>query len=81
MRTKKSCIDLLRTQGLTPVTRDQAEVVAKKMKAKYMECSSKEMIGVDEIFQEAIDIVVANDPSNQQAADRKSTRLNSSHWE
>ena len=68
LRTKKSCIDLLRTQGLTPVTRDQAEVVAKKMKAKYMECSSKEMIGVDEIFQEAIDIVVANDPSNQQTA-------------
>lgn len=29
-----------------------------------MECSSKEMIGVDEIFEKALDIVVANDPSN-----------------
>jgi Ras family protein A len=31
-----------------------------------MECSSKEMIGVDEIFDEAINTVVANDRSNQQ---------------
>lgn len=30
-----------------------------------MECSSKEMIGVHEIFEEAINTVVANDPSNQ----------------
>lgn len=39
--------------------------VAGKMKAGYMECSAKEMIGVDEIFLKAINIVVANDPSNQ----------------
>lgn len=31
-----------------------------------MECSSKEMVGVDEIFDEAINTVVANDRSNQQ---------------
>ena len=31
-----------------------------------MECSSKEMIGVDEIFAEAINTVVANDRSNQK---------------
>lgn len=31
-----------------------------------MECSSKEMIGVDEIFESAINTVVANDRSNQQ---------------
>jgi Ras family protein A len=40
--------------------------VARKMGARYMECSSKEMIGVHEIFEEAINTVVANDPSNQQ---------------
>jgi Ras family protein A len=39
--------------------------VANKMKAGYMECSAKEMIGVDEIFLRAINTVVANDPSNQ----------------
>ena len=31
-----------------------------------MECSSKEMIGVEDIFAMAIDVVVANDKSNQQ---------------
>ncbi len=40
--------------------------VAQKMSARYMECSSKEMTGVDEIFAEAINTVVANDRSNQQ---------------
>lgn len=40
--------------------------VARKMGARYMECSSKEMTGVHEIFNEAITIVVSNDKNNQQ---------------
>jgi Ras homolog gene family, member A len=40
--------------------------VARKMGARYMECSSKEMIGVHDIFEIAINTVVANDRSNQQ---------------
>ena len=40
--------------------------VAQKMGARYMECSSKEMEGVDDIFNTAIDTIVANDRSNQQ---------------
>jgi Ras family protein A len=36
------------------------------MGALYMECSSKEMSGVDGIFEQAIHIVVANDKSNLQ---------------
>lgn len=40
--------------------------VARKMGARYMECSSKEMTGVEEIFTEAINTVVINDRSNQQ---------------
>jgi hypothetical protein len=40
--------------------------VAQKMGARYMECSSKEMSGVDDIFNMAIDTIVANDRSNQQ---------------
>jgi Ras family protein A len=31
-----------------------------------MECSSKEMTGVEEIFHNAINVVVANDKSNQK---------------
>lgn len=65
LRTKRTCIDLLKTQGLTPVTREQGMNVAQKMGARYMECSSKEMTGVEEIFTEAINTVVANDRRNQ----------------
>ena len=58
---------MLKTQGLTPVTTDQGTAVAKKMNAQYMECSSKDMIGVDEIFERAILTVVANDRKNTEA--------------
>ncbi|KAI1098823.1 ras-domain-containing protein [Jackrogersella minutella] len=68
LRNKKACIDLLNAQGLTPVSRDQGVAVAKKMGAQYMECSSKEMTGVDEIFDRAIQTVVANDRRNLEAA-------------
>lgn len=61
LRYKKTCIDMLKTQGLTPVTTEQGLAVAKKMGAQYMECSSKEMKGVEEIFERAILTVVAND--------------------
>ena len=66
LRNKRTCIDLLRTQGLTPVTPEQGRSVADKMGALYRECSSKEMYNVNEIFAEAINIIIANDPSNQK---------------
>ncbi len=59
LRHNKTCIDLLRSQGLTPVTQAQGQAVAHKMGAKYMECSSKEWIGVEEIFDAAIMDAVA----------------------
>lgn len=58
LRNKKTCIELLKTQGLTPVTQAQGKAVATKMGALYMECSSKEMSGVHEVFETAIDIAV-----------------------
>ena len=51
-------MELLKTQGLTPVTQQQGKAVAQKMGALYMECSSKEMSGVHEIFDTAIDMAV-----------------------
>ena len=68
LRHKKTCIEMLKTQGLTPVTTEQGMAVAKKMNAQYMECSSKEMRGVDEIFDKAILTVVANDRRNLEMA-------------
>lgn len=58
LRSKRTCIELLKTQGLTPVTQQQGRAVADKMGAMYMECSSKEMTGVHEIFETAIDVAV-----------------------
>ncbi|KAI1322094.1 ras-domain-containing protein [Xylariaceae sp. FL0255] len=68
LREKRTCIEMLKTQGLTPVTTQQGMAVAKKMNAQYMECSSKEMKGVDEIFDRAIHTVVSNDRRNLEAA-------------
>lgn len=59
---------MLKTQGLTPVTTEQGLAVSRKMNAQYMECSSKEMTGVDEIFEKAILTVVANDRKTIEAA-------------
>lgn len=58
LRNKRTCIELLKTQGLTPISTEQGRSVAAKMGALYMECSSKEMTGVHEIFETAIDAVV-----------------------
>lgn len=64
---------MLKTQGLTPVTREQGMAVAQKMNAQYMECSSKEMKGVDEIFEQAIVTVVANDRRNLEVQNGRAT--------
>ena len=53
--------------------------VAKLMGARYMECSSKEMVGVQEIFAMAIDVVIANDKSNQQGQKLKSNSPDQQH--
>lgn len=68
LRYKKTCIDMLKTQGLTPVTTEQGMAVARRMNAEYMECSSREMRGVQEIFEHAILTVVANDRKTLEAA-------------
>jgi GTPase SAR1 family protein len=66
LRHKKTCIDLLRTQGLTPVTSEQGKKVADKINAIYMECSSKERDGVEELFELAIDTAVQPDILEEQ---------------
>ena len=58
LRTKRTCIDLLKTQGLTPVTPEQGQAVAQTMGAIYIECSSKESRGVDEVFELAVNTAI-----------------------
>ncbi|MCJ1433436.1 Rho GTPase [Xylographa pallens] len=73
LRNKRTCIDLLRTQGLTPVTPEQGQAVAKRMNAIYMECSSKEMKGVEEVFELAINTAVGHEiVSREQNVSRNS---------
>lgn len=52
---------MLRTQGLTPVTQEQGKTVAGQMGAMYFECSSKEMDGVHEIFELAVNTAVGRE--------------------
>ena len=61
LRTKRACIELLKTQGLTPVTPEQGQGVAKRMNAMYVECSSKEMQGVDDVFELAVNTAVGQE--------------------
>lgn len=61
LRNKRNCIELLKTQGLTPVTPEQGRAVARKMGATYMECSSKEQDGVEEIFDAAVTMAVGDE--------------------
>lgn len=58
LRSKRTCIELLRTQGLTPVTPDQGQAVARKMGAQYIECSAKESRGINEVFELAINTAI-----------------------
>ncbi|KAK4494286.1 hypothetical protein PRZ48_014584 [Zasmidium cellare] len=76
LRHKRTCIELLKTQGLTPVTQQQGKAVAQKMGALYMECSSKEMAGVHEIFDTAIDMTVRG--QDQQAEELRAPGSRSS---
>ncbi|EOA86988.1 RHO4 protein [Exserohilum turcicum] len=82
LRNKKNCIELLKTQGLTPVTSEQGRAVADKMGAVYMECSSKEQDGVEEIFDMAVTMAVGEEQKeeedNRQSTATSTTRGNTS---
>ncbi|EEQ35067.1 RHO4 protein [Microsporum canis] len=63
LRTNRTCIDFLKAQGLTPVTPQQGQAVAERMGATYVECSSKQMLGVDEVFELAVNTVIGVEES------------------
>jgi Ras homolog gene family, member A len=70
LRTKRTCIDLLKTQGLTPVTPEQGAAVAQRMGAQYVECSSKEMNGVEEVFELAVTMAVGDESKGTSSSSR-----------
>lgn len=60
LRNNRNAMDLLKTQGMTPVTPNQGQSVANKMQAKYIECSSKAGTGVDDVFDLAISMAIGD---------------------
>ena len=72
LRAKRTCIELLRTQGLTPVTPEQGAAVAKKMGAQYIECSAKEARGINEVFELAINTAVQTEEDSYETQPSKS---------
>ena len=61
------------------MTQQQGKQVDQKMGALYMECSSKEMSGVHEIFDTAIDIAVRGQDELAADAERaKNSKLSRS---
>jgi GTPase SAR1 family protein len=76
LRTKRTCIELLRTQGLTPVTPDQGAAVAHRMGAKYIECSAKENKGIQEVFDLAINTAIQMEEESYEAKpDKKGVKV------
>jgi len=60
LRHNKNATELLKTQGMTPVTPSQGQSVANKMQARYMECSSKAGTGVEDVFDMAISMAIGD---------------------
>lgn len=54
LRRDQRTIDLLAAQGTTPITYEQGAAVARRIGARYIECSAKLGTGVREVFDLAL---------------------------
>ncbi|PWW77803.1 ras-domain-containing protein [Tuber magnatum] len=75
LRKNRNVIELLKTHGMTPVTPQQGEDVSRRMGARYAECSSKEMAGVHEVFDLAMDMAVGGSKGKGGKPKKKCTIL------
>ncbi|KAL7270719.1 RHO4 protein [Rhizina undulata] len=75
LRKNRNVIELLKTHGMTPVTQQQGVDVAKRMGAQYAECSSKEMVGVYEVFNLAMDMAVGSHAKGKGKKKRRNCKI------
>lgn len=54
LRTDRRTLDMLAAQGVRPVSAEQGQAVAKRIGARYAECSAKAGRGVKEVFDMAL---------------------------
>jgi small GTP-binding protein len=67
LRDDPAIIDGLKAQGLSPITKDQAEKMCKELGlAGYVECSALTQKGLKTVFDEAARIVVATSNNRTQ---------------
>ena len=63
LKNNKETIDEMRDKKLSPITYEQGLQMMKKIGAvKYLECSAKTHVGVQEVFDEAIRAVIHPTP-------------------
>ena len=74
LRSDRQATNVLKAQGMTPVTPQQGQAVAHKMQAIYVECSSKTNTGVDDVFDLAIGMAIG-DMSKKVVKKKKCTIL------
>lgn len=61
LRGEESALEKLRKQGQQPITPEQGQQLAKKIKAlKYLECSAKTGENLKQVFDEAVKAVLFN---------------------
>ncbi|CAH1103252.1 unnamed protein product [Psylliodes chrysocephalus] len=59
LRTNPDTIKYLAKTNMHPVTQEEGEKMARRIKAdRYMECSAKHLLGIKPIFQEAAKIAI-----------------------
>ncbi|XP_049848418.1 ras-related C3 botulinum toxin substrate 1-like [Schistocerca gregaria] len=71
LRSVKSVIDELKTNGEEPITVAQGEHMAQEIGAvKYIECSAKTQMNLSSVFEEAVRCVI-NKPANKKQEEKK----------